>query len=254
MIATIVGNPAYALGTLLAVEKLIYVLQILTPLAFLPLRTPWTLLLAVPGLLFTLLSTGYPPFTQISFQYTAHWTGFMFPALVLALRAADRVPGSKGLSPRAFHAALVALTAATFVCSHQYGAVLQRNTARGGFARFQFGVTEIDRTRQRELAALVAMVPARAKVSASETVVPHVSGRPDAYTLRFGVHDAEYLLFSLSPAAAGELEAARDALMDGRFGVVSVGSTYALARRGQNPALNASVLTHLSHFVPVQRP
>ncbi len=252
VLKTIVGNPVYTAGTLLTLPKLVYVLQLLVPLAFLPLRRPIGLLFLLPGLFFTLLSTGYPPFVQISFQYTSHWTGFLFPALVLALCRPERAPACPNALPAgAFRTALVALLAGTFVCSHQYGAVLQRHTARGGFEPFRFGTTEVDRERRAELQELVARVPPRAKIAASETVVPHVSSRPDAYTLRLGVYDAEYLLFSRVPAAAGEVEQARAALRDGGFGVVASGSHYVLARRGHDPAGNAAVLEHLSHFVAV---
>jgi uncharacterized membrane protein len=253
VLKTILGNPAYALGTVLTLPKLVYVLQILVPLAFLPLRRPIGMLFLLPGLFFTLLSTGYLPFTQISFQYTAHWTGFMFPALVLALCRAERPPCPVALPPMAFRAALAALAAGSVICSYQYGAVFQRNTARGGFERFRFGTTDLDRARRLERARLIAMVPERAKIAASETVVPHVSCRPDAYTLRLGVYDAEYLLFSLVPAAAGEPEQARAALESGRFGVLAAGQHFVLARRGQDPAGNAAVVEYLSHLVPLER-
>jgi uncharacterized membrane protein len=252
VLKTIVGNPVYTAGTLLTLPKLVYVLQLLVPLAFLPLRRPIGLLFLVPGVFFTLLSTGYAPFTRISFQYTSHWTGFLFPALVLALCRPDRGPCPRALPAGAFRLALVALLAGTFVCSHQYGAVLQRHTARGGFEPFRFGTTDLDRQRRAELLDLVARVPPRAKIAASETVVPHVSSRPDAYTLRLGVYDAEYLLFSRVPTGAGEVEQARAALEDGGFGVVAGGSHYVLAQRGHDTAGNAEVLAHLARWVPLQ--
>jgi hypothetical protein len=138
------------------------------------------------------------------------------------------------------------------VCSYQYGAVLQRNTARGGFERFHFGTTDADLARRRERAALIARVPERARIAASETVLPHVSCRPDAYTLRLGVYDAEYLLFSLVPAAAGEPESARAALESGGFGVMAAGTHFVLARRGHPQGRNAPVVYYLSHLVPAE--
>jgi uncharacterized membrane protein len=254
VLKTVVGNPVYTAGTLLTLPKLIYVLQLLVPLAFLPLRRPIGLLFLLPGLFFTLLSTGYPPFVQISFQYTAHWTGFLFPALVLALCRPERGPCPGALSDRAFRTAIVALLAGTLVASHQYGAVLQRHTARAGFEAFHFGTTDLDRQRRGELRDLVARVPPLAKVAASESVVPHVASRPDAYTLRLGVYDAEYLLFSRVPAGAGEVEQAVAALRERGFGVMASGAHYVLARRGHDRAGNAAVLEHLSRFVPLADP
>jgi uncharacterized membrane protein len=245
---TMVGNPIFALGTMLDADKLVYALLILVPLAFLPFSRPIGLLFAVPGVVFTLLSKGYAPFLQISFQYTAHWTGFLFIALVLSLEhmRRPRFPDDAGGSAR-LRAALSALVFATVVCSHQYGALLQRNTVRAGFDRFRFGTTEEDRRRREELKALIAMIPPRAKVVGSETVVPHVSGRPDAYTLRLGTYDAEYLLFSLEAAAAGEPERVVEALRSGAFGIVRTGSRFALARRGHETTGNGPLLARLAN-------
>jgi uncharacterized membrane protein len=201
VLATVVGNPGYAVSTLLERDKLVYLLQILAPLAFLPLRRPIGLLLLAPAAVFTLLATGYAPLVQISFQYTAHWTTFAFLAAVLSLSAVarPRFAGDAG-GPARRRAWLGAMLAATVGCSHQYGAVLQRDTARGGFARYHFGTTDVDRERRRALDELLALVPPRASIVATERLVPQVSGRPGAYTLRVGLFAAEYALFPVDPA------------------------------------------------------
>jgi len=62
-------------------------------------------------------------------------------------------------------------------------------------------------------------VPPRAKIVASENIVPHVSNRPDAYTLRMGLFDADYLLFE-APRGGEEGTYVKDALA-GQFGVVT---------------------------------
>jgi uncharacterized membrane protein len=255
VLMTVVGNPAFTLGTLLDRAKLVYVLMLLVPLAFLPVSRPIGLFFAIPGLVFTLLSTGYAPLLQISFQYTAHWTAFLFPALVLNL-AHDKRPHFPGdaLGTARLRAAMVALVGATVIGSHQYGAVLQRQTARAGLDPFRFGTTPADRERRSELYTLIAMIPPRAKVVASETVVPHISGRPDAYTLRLGTYDADHLLFSLRVRVAGETERVAEALRGGAFGVVAAGPDFVLARRGQQTALNAAVLGRLSGRDPGSPP
>jgi uncharacterized membrane protein len=245
---TVLGNPFFVLGTLLEPAKLVYALLIVVPLALLPFIRPIGLLFAVPGVVFTLLSVGYSPFLQISFQYTAHWTGFLFVALVLNLEhlRRPRFPDDAAGGAR-LRAALAALAFATIVCSHQYGAVLQRNTVRAGFDRFRFGTTDEDRRRREELQALIATIPPRAKVAGSETVVPHVSSRPDAYTLRLGTYDAEYLLFSLEVATAGEPQRIVEALGSGEFGVVRAGPHFALARRGYDTTANGPLVARLAN-------
>jgi len=250
VLATVAGNPGHAISALLERDKLVYLLQLLAPLAFLPLLRPIGLLFLAPGAVFTLLATGYAPLVQISFQYTAHWTAFVFVAAVLSLAAVARPrfagDGSGEVRRRAW---LGAVIAATLVCSHQYGAVLQRDTARGGFARYQFGASDADRARRAALHELIALVPPRASIVATERLVPQVSGRPDAYTLRVGVFDAEYALFPVDPAlliAAAERPRVADLLERGEFGIVAVREPFALARRGHPPGGNAGVLERLT--------
>ena len=101
---------------------------------------------------------------------------------------------------------------------------------------------------------MIAMIPPRAKVAASETVVPHVSSRPDAYTVHLGTYDAEYLLFSLAVRVTGEAGRLREALRSGAFGVVAVGSEFVLARRGREAARNADVLARLPDVEAVLPP
>ncbi len=157
LVLTVLTNPAFTLSTMLTVEKLIYVLQILAPLAFLPLFRPIGWLFLVPGVVFTLLSTGYPPLVQISFQYTEHWTPFVFLAATLGIAYRQ----GKAMEPRRAgaqrRADLLALALATLLASHQYGAILQQETARGGFRDYIFGTTseDMERRNARRLSAVI---------------------------------------------------------------------------------------------------
>jgi len=233
VLGTVFGNPGFTLGTLLERDKLVYFLQIAAPLAFLPWRRPIGLLCSVPGLFFTLLSTGYWPLVQISFQYTAYWTSFLFLAIVANLASLREHR----------HAWLVALTAAMVITSHQMGAVLQHNNVRGGFGQIRIGVEAEDHRRHEDLYSLIALVPPMAKIVASETVAPHVSSRPDAYTLRTGLFDAEYLLW-VTPARGDEAPPVQAALL-ADFGVVAERGEFVLARRGHDKAANAGVLARM---------
>ncbi len=238
VLETLAGNPVYAESVVVERDKLTYVLQLLVPLLFLPLTRPVGILLAVPGFVFTLLSTKYPPLTQISFQYTTYWTAMLFVGLVLALeRVGERGPGRR-------RALVAGVVASSLACSYLYGAVLQRDTARGGFERFHFGTTQADLDRRAELDAVVAELPRDARVSASEHLLPHVSGREDAYTLRAGVYDAEYLLLQVPPRG-DEHDAVITALGEGGFGVVDDRGEMVLAKRGEPTTRNASVLARV---------
>ncbi len=248
VLKTAIGNPAYTLGTLLDKDKLLYVLELFVPLAFLPLRRPLGLLFVVPGLLFTLLSTGYPPLIHTSFQYTANWTSYLFIGVVatLAWAARPRFPGETGgrIRQRAYVAALVL---ASVVVSYQQGAMLQQHTAKGGFGAYIFGTTPQDRQNRKDSKKVLESLPPRAKVVSAESLVPQVSSRADSYTIRFQLYDAEYAFFLVHPTAPDELRHVVDALKRGEFGVVTIEGLYVLARRGHSTARNAEVLTRMGY-------
>jgi hypothetical protein len=69
-----------------------------------------------------------------------------------------------------------------------------------------------------------------------------VSGRRDAYTLRFGIYDAEYLLLQL-PMRGDERDKVVPVLRDGTFGVVVDRPDMVLAKRGAPTTGNAAVLS-----------
>jgi uncharacterized membrane protein len=244
VLKTAFANPIFTLTSLLESEKLLYVAQIGAPLCFFPWRRPIGILCSTLGLLFTLLSTGYLPLIQISFQYTANWTAFLFLA-VLSNLAWVRKPQFRGdlegpVRQRAWVASIALLTLFT---TYQYGAILQQNTARGGFGPYVFGTTNEDRVRYAKLMALIAKVPPKAKIVSSENIVPHLTERPDTYTLRTGIFDAEYLLFAL-PASGEEAANLRSAFSQG-FGVMEVDGPFVLAKRGYSQSKNASVLSRI---------
>jgi uncharacterized membrane protein len=244
VLKTAFANPVFTLTSLLEQEKLLYVAQIGAPLCFFAWRRPIGLLCSAAGFLFTLLGTGYLPLIQISFQYTAHWTTFLFVA-VLSNLAWIRKPQFAGdiEGPTRQRAWVASIALLTLFTSYQYGAILQQNTARGGFGPYVFGTSDEDRVRRAKLMALIAKVPPMAKIVSSENIVPQLTSRPDTYTLRVGVFDAEYLLFSL-PAGGEEATNLRSAFSQG-FGVMEVDGPFVLAKRGYSQAKNASVLSRI---------
>jgi uncharacterized membrane protein len=244
---TVLGNPPFTLGVVLEKDKLIYLLEIFLPLAFFPLRRPIGLLCCVPGFLFTLLSTGYRPLYQISFQYTAHWTSYLFIALIVNLAWLGREATFRGRVGRAWKLGwIAAMVLGMLVTSYQLGGLIQHNATRGGFGTYHFGTTPEDLERRRTLRELLVMVPPKAKIVASENIVPQVSNRAFAYTLRMGVADAEYLLFGVPPGG-DERAKVMEVLPSGTFGVVAERGNYVLAKRGYPTALNDGVLKRMGN-------
>ncbi len=246
VLKTVIANPSFTLGIVLEREKLVYLAQLIVPFAFLPWVRPIGLLCSLPGFLFTLTATHYTPLIQTSFQYTAYWTTFLFVAVVANLdymQARERED-----SPEApwWHANRLAWVAAMFICivvtSNQFGAFFQQNTARGGFGPYRFDLTLEDRLRHDRLYKLIAQVPPKAKVVSSETIVPHVSQRPNSYTMRTGVYDADYML-AWMPPRGDERAPVSDAIKSGRFGVVDESGEFVLAKRGYSTEKNAKVVS-----------
>jgi uncharacterized membrane protein len=244
VLMTVIGNPIYTLTSLLEPDKFLYLVQIGAPFCFFAWRRPIGYFVSLPGFFFTLLSTKYPPLVQISFQYTAHWTAFLFLAFIACLEwvRTPRFPGDhQGWRRQRTWLAVAAFT--TLMTSYQYGAILQQNTVKGGFGKYKFGMTPSDHKRYADLKAVVAQVPPLAKITSAEYVVPHVSSRPNSYTLRNGLFDAQYLIWE-TPARDDERVFIREALK-GSFGVVMSSGPFVLAKKGHDKSENASWLKRL---------
>lgn len=248
VVGTVLGNPGFTMWTMAEMSKLIYLLQILIPLAFLPFRRPIWLILCIPGFFFTILSTQYGPLISISFQYSAHWIAFFFPGVALGLEWMGKRDGGAalaGLVTVRRRAALTALVCMALPLSYQYGAVFQKTNSWGGPIKYVFGIDSEGRRRHDAAERLVKHLPPRAKVSGSGFTTPYISNRPDAYNMTLGVFDADYLFF---PSEAGDFIVDERAtvtrlLNSGEFGVVAIEPPFALAKRGHPSELNASLFS-----------
>lgn len=109
-------NPAYAVTTLLTEAKLIYCLHLLAPLAFLPLRRPALALLALPGVLFTLLAPENATPSALTDRSAALWIPYLFGSSVLVLRVIGQDSGRAHA-----RAALAALALGVIAHSYAFG-------------------------------------------------------------------------------------------------------------------------------------
>ena len=241
VLKTVLGNPVFALDSIVDKKKFVYGLQFLAPLLFLPLRRPVGLFLFLPAFFFTLLSTGYAPLIQTSFQYTAHWTGPLFVGVVLHLAWMERQPAEPGLGVVSRRAAVGAMCLATVLCSYQFGAIFQQNTARGGFEAYSFGTSDKEIERHDQLYALLERIPADAKVAAGEKLLPHVSSRPDAYTLRIGLFDAKLILVEPAAETGDSKKKLRDVLDKKSFGIIASEGPFYLLEKGAATERNVEI-------------
>jgi hypothetical protein len=143
--------------------------------------------------MFTLLTTGYGPTTDIAFQYSGHFTPYVFTASALALASYRRAPYA------AFRSITAALAIGTFLCTKHWGAFPPGPMFKGGFSIISFArPTAADFRKARDLAALAAMIPEDASYAVTEQELPHVSGRLKVLALRDGPMGTDYVLYGVA--------------------------------------------------------
>ena len=245
VVMTVLGNPGYTAFTLAEMEKLIFMLQILLPLAFLPFRRPIWAILCVPGFFFTVLSTRYGALISINFQYSAHWIAFLFPGVAIGLQWMGKRAASPTAAATARRAALAAMVGMALPVSYQYGAIFQQTNSYGGPIKYVFGVNAEGKRRHEAAERIVRHLPPRATVTGAGFTTPYVSNRPDAFNLTIsGATGAEYM-FIPSEAAdfiGDERSTVTRLLKSGEYGVVAIEPPFALAKKGYSTSRNDEMM------------
>jgi uncharacterized membrane protein len=230
VVKTIVSNPLYTFGTMLTREKVLHVLQIFLPLAFLPLRRPGLWFGFVPAILATILTTGYHPTTDTTFQYVFYWVPFIFVGTALVL---EQIAAKHGL-PRHI-AAVLAMTLATVLTSLHWGVIFQRQTFASAWGHINLDPLSVaERQTLSDLLELGSTVPTSASLALSENENPHFSNRLTVYALRLGVDKADYVLYRTDSGGAGANQAS-EALAHGQYARVGSRGKFALLKRVDPP-------------------
>lgn len=169
LILSVLGSPQKVLEVVLTEGKLLYVLQLLLPVAFLPLLAQRGKVMLLYGFAFTLLASRVFV-TSISFHYSALILPFLFVLLTQVLGTWNAVETRR----RWVNAAAAAMLGASLVCSWKFGAVLPNTSFHSGFR-------ELIRTPKKKQLALAEFLkdicetlPAGATIAANERQVPHL--------------------------------------------------------------------------------
>ncbi|HKY36732.1 MAG TPA: DUF2079 domain-containing protein [Polyangiaceae bacterium] len=255
VIKTLITNPLFVITKLAIEKKVIYLLHLLVPLAFLPLRRWYLWLSLLPGGLLTLLVTNYDPPTQFSFHYVMHWAPYLFMASVLALVAIGKSPD---LGPLRQRAALLTLCGATAVLSFNYGAFAMReNSFKGGFNKIEFTVSQAEKQRYERLKDLIKPIGPDDTVAATEKIGPHLSSRRILHTMRTGPRGTTWIVASSRELKLSKTKASLKAVLDkGEYGLVRRSGDFALLKRGHSTEANAKLMKDwgLSTAEPAARP
>ena len=241
VIKTLITNPLFVLSKLVVEKKLVYLLHLLVPVAFLPARRWYLWVAFIPGIFLTLLVTNYDPPTLFSFHYVMHWAPYLFLAVPLALEALGKSLDS-GI-PR-MRAAAVTMFCASLVLTYNYGAFPARaNSLKGGYSFIDFGWEPREAERYERLRSLVDLIPKEASVAATETVGPHVSSRVKMFTMRHGPMGAEYILASSKELKLSHTKPTlKAAIESGQYGVIQRAAEFALFKRGADTSQNKQLV------------
>jgi uncharacterized membrane protein len=163
---SILSNPAGIINVIFDADewkwKMLYLINFLAPLVFLPLLAPELLVMALPWI-FASFSTTYSPYYSVYFQYT----GFVIPFMLLALpKAIER------LKLQHVRRILYLIFLSTLIFS------LYLPVGPGSPWNYELPTTT-DRTAL--IQEILPLIPSNASLLTQNDIFPHVSNRINAY-------------------------------------------------------------------------
>jgi uncharacterized membrane protein len=170
-------HPFRILGAVFSIERLVYVLALLAPLAFLPLLAPVDVIGALPALAQNLLASD-----PVLFNHRTQYQSFVLPFLMFA-----SIGGYAWLARHASRrSCAVAMTGAMLMSL----ALASRTVNDLAVARWWPG------PRTRAAYAVLARVPADAAVSAQDPYVAHLSLRRHVSVFPVDIEKADYVVLN----------------------------------------------------------
>lgn len=196
LVRTLLTNPVFVLDVVLREKKIVFLLQLLVPLAFLPLLgKPWRFAMAF-GLFYLLLASKGAVFS-IHFQYSVVLFPVLFALAALGLRNLRNgsVPRLLGLRrAQLVTVLLTAIVTSSLMMSWKFGGIAANASFRGGWQKIPHALTEKQEERYAKLQRFLAQIPEDASLTAIGRMGPHVSNREKVYKYRHQ-RPSKYLLF-----------------------------------------------------------
>lgn len=175
----IILNPIGALNSLAFdwAAKLLYVTFLLLPVLFLPLLGLRGLIPAIPYL-FTGLFSSYRLYYSLEGHYAAFVTPFIFLGFLHGLTKLQRKPRLKtSILKLTTLALLVTVTSLITLLPLIYS---------------QYQVFNVDEKKNNIVRSCISRIPQNASILTQSNIFPHVSSRPDAYTIAPPIWSPEY--------------------------------------------------------------
>jgi len=186
---TIILNPIKTFGTLFGEDRIGYIIQLLLPVAFLPLISVEYLIFAIPDLLVNLLSNN-PQLHQIYYQYSAGITPFLFISSIFSIK--------KILEK--FKFIKIEWLIYLLIVSSLIGAY---RTGPLPFSKQpNIDMFEKPLDNKKTISKFIASIPKKYSVAATNNLGSHLSRRKRIYTIPEGLDRADYILFLLNDGSA----------------------------------------------------
>jgi uncharacterized membrane protein len=153
-------------------RKLVYLIYLFGPLAFLPFLAPEALIMTLPWLSLSFVSS-YNPYYSIFYFYS----GFVIPFIFVALpKAISRINSSNvsGFS-RSNKRKIVALLVLSTLVFSIYLPIVPDPTKSWNFT------FPLNSPRNEDIQHMLSLIPSNASILTQNDIFPHVSSRADAY-------------------------------------------------------------------------
>ena len=176
-LTTLATNPVFVLERVLTEPKLLYVAQLMLPLAFVPLLARPGRVTLLYGFAVTLLASR-AQLHSIYFQYSC----LIFPLAFALVPMALRQLGEHRLgSYRGVRAIVATMVAASLLSSWKIGGIAENQSFRGGWGRVARSLSAEQRATHAWVEQQARTIPPNASVASSMRLGAHVSNREKAF-------------------------------------------------------------------------
>lgn len=233
ILISLLTNPIFVGRTMLTEPKILYLLTLFLPLAFLPcLARPGRMML-IWGLIFSLLASRAPVYSA-HFQYSSFLIPILFavlPAALCRIETGARVRGIGMNGARLSRALLLAAFAASLLVSWKFGGIVDNQAFKGGFRRVARGLSPAERDRYAWVRAQTRALPAAARVGLTDRTGAHASNRIGAF--EYPAHqDVDWLFVDETDLVGADLEQHTQNVRSGRFVLMAKYDSLAVYKKG----------------------
>ncbi|MFH1833167.1 MAG: DUF2079 domain-containing protein [Candidatus Levyibacteriota bacterium] len=202
IVKNIIFSPQKTFGIIFQNGRLIYLLQLFSPVGFLSLLSPLFLILTAPEFAINLLSNN-PQLHQIYYQYSSGITPFIFVSAIFGIaRIEKKFPKLKANYLIGYFLITV------FISAFLFGPLpLSRNQNIDMFTKPQ--------SDKEILENFLSKIPQKYYVASTNNLGPHLSHRREIYTIPVGIDKADIVIFLLNdksalPSLSSQIQMAED--------------------------------------------